>query len=210
PQAVVTTTPKPIALLRRLLEEPTTRLSRETTFANKLHLAPEFIDQITAMYAGTRLGRQGLLAEVVETSEVVRVPMCHPARHVTPKAELIWGQPVRVAIDCGLSRHVGALWFQVRERDAHRRIITVFADYYAVDKTSEFNAKAILARSQELCQGRLEAVYLDPASTARSGVGPAARGGSRGSWGGGSRPPGGAVGASGAGTLSESWWASAN
>jgi hypothetical protein len=95
---------------------------------------------------------------------------------VTPKAELIWGQPVRVAIDCGLSRHVGALWFQVRERDAHRRILSVFGDYYAVDKTSELNAKAILARSQEVCQGRLDAVYLDPASTARSGVGPAARG----------------------------------
>jgi hypothetical protein len=102
--------------------------------------------------------------------------MFDPARHVTPRAEFLWGQPVRVAIDCGLSRHVGALWFQVRERDAHRRIISVFADYYAVDKTSEFHAKAILARSQEVCQGRLEAVYLDPASTARSGVGPAARG----------------------------------
>jgi phage terminase large subunit-like protein len=176
PQAVVTTTPKPLAILQRLLAEPTTRLSRETTFANAAHLAPEFLSQITAMYAGSRLGRQELLAEIVETSEAIRFPMFDPARHVTPRAEFLWGQPVKVAIDCGLSRHVGAIWFQVRERDAHRRIISVFADYYAVDKTSEFNAKAILARSQELCQGRLDAVYLDPASTARSGVGPAARG----------------------------------
>jgi hypothetical protein len=176
PQAVVTTTPKPIAILRRILDEPTTRLSRETTFANAAHLAPEFLTQITALYAGSRLGRQELHAEIVETSEAIRFPMFDPARQVTPKAELIWGQPVRVAIDCGLSRHVGALWFQVRERDAYRRILSVFADYYAVDKTSELNAKAILARSQELCQGRLDAVYLDPASTARSGVGPAARG----------------------------------
>jgi hypothetical protein len=212
PQAVVTTTPKPIAVLRRLLAEPTTRLSRETTFANATHLAPEFLTQITAMYAGSRLGRQELHAEIVETSEAIRFPMFDPARHVTPRAELVWGQPVRLAIDCGLSRHVGAVWFQVRERDdplpswrggpgwgsgpqpghglswpgtpqppfargAHDRVVlSVFADYYAVDKTSEFHAKAILARSQELCQGRLDAVYLDPASTARSGVGPAARG----------------------------------
>jgi phage terminase large subunit-like protein len=49
PQAVVTTTPKPLAILRRLLEEPTTRLSRETTFANAAHLAPEFLTQITAL-----------------------------------------------------------------------------------------------------------------------------------------------------------------
>src|SRR5262245_17756610 len=176
PQAVVTTTPKPIAILRKLLDEPTTRLSRETTFANAAHLAPEFLTQITAMYAGSRLGRQELLAEIVETSEAIRFPMFEPARHVTPKAELIWGLPVRVAIDCGLSRHVGAVWFQVRERDAHRRILSVFADYYAVDKTSEQNAQAILNRSREWCYGRLDAVYLDPASTARSGVGPAARG----------------------------------
>ena len=97
-------------------------------------------------------------------------------RHITPRAESIPGLPVQLAIDCGLSRHVGALWFQVRERDPYRRIISVFADYHAVDKTSETNALAILGRSREVCHGRLDAVYLDPASTARSGVGPAARG----------------------------------
>jgi phage terminase large subunit-like protein len=56
PQVVVTTTPRPIAILRKILDEPTTRLSRETTFANAAHLAPEFLSQITAMYAGSRLG----------------------------------------------------------------------------------------------------------------------------------------------------------
>jgi hypothetical protein len=176
PQAVVTTTPKPIAILRKLLDQPTTRLSRETTFANTRHLAPEFIDQITALYAGSRLGRQELMAEIVETSEAIRFPMFEPARHVTTRADYLPGLPVKLAIDCGLSRHVGAVWFQVRERDAYRRIISVFADYHAVDKTSEVNALAIRARAREVCGGRLDAIYLDPASTARSGVGPAARG----------------------------------
>src|SRR5262249_60497277 len=158
PQAVVTTTPKPIAILRKILEEPTTRLSRETTFANAAHLAPEFLTQITALYAGSRLGRQELHAEIVETSEAIRFPMFDPARHVMPRAEFIPGLPVKVAIDCGLSRHVGALWFQARERDAHRRVLSVFADYYAVDKTSEHNARAILDRAREVCQSRLEDV----------------------------------------------------
>src|SRR5262249_40638437 len=143
PQAVVTTTPKPLAILRQILAEPTTRLSRETTFANAAPRAREFLSQTTAMYAGSRLGQQELLAEIVEPSEAIRFPMFDPARHVTPRAEFLWGLPVRVAIDCGLSRHVGAVWFQVRERDAHRRIVSVFADYYAVDKSSEFNAQAI-------------------------------------------------------------------
>ena len=57
-----------------------------------------------------------------------------------------------------------------------RRIITVFADYYAVDRTSADNALAIVQRAHQVCGGRLDQVYLDPASTARSGVGPAARG----------------------------------
>ena len=109
------------------------------------------------------------------------LPRLRAARHVVEKAEYVPGLPVRLAIDCGLSRHVGALFFQVRERDGAtpgsvRRIISVFADYYAVDKTSSDNARAILDRSYPVCGGRIDRVYLDPASTARSGIGPAARG----------------------------------
>jgi hypothetical protein len=181
PRAVVTTTPRPIKLLGRILDDPTTRVSKEATFANARHLAPEFISEIAAMYEGTRLGQQELFAEVLDTSETVRFPGFSPARHVLEKAEYVPGLPVRLAIDCGLSRHVGALFFQVRERDGAapgsvRRIVSVFADYYAVDKTSSDNARAILARSYEVCGGRIDRVYLDPASTARSGIGPAARG----------------------------------
>jgi hypothetical protein len=181
PRTVVTTTPKPIKLLGRILENPTTRLSKETTFANARHLAPEFVSEIAAMYEGTRLGDQELKAEILDTSAAVRFPGFEPKRHVVDRAEYVPGLPVRLAIDCGLSRHVGALFFQVRERDGAtrgsvRRIISVFADYYAVDKTSYDNARAILERSHKVCGGRIDRVYLDPASTARSGVGPAARG----------------------------------
>lgn len=181
PRTVVTTTPRPIELLARILRDPTTRLSRESTFANARHLAPEFITEITAMYQGTRLGRQELEAEVLDTSASVRFPGFDPARHVVNSAEYVPGLPVRLAIDCGLSRHVGALFFQVRERDGPthgsiRRILSVFADYYAVDRTSADNARAILERSYAVCGGRIDRVYLDPASTAKSGIGPAARG----------------------------------
>jgi hypothetical protein len=64
----------------------------------------------------------------LENSRAIRFPTFEPARHVTLQAKFIWRLPVPVAIDCGLSRHVGGLWFQVRERDAHRRIINLFAD----------------------------------------------------------------------------------
>jgi hypothetical protein len=181
PRAVVTTTPRPIKLLKRILDDPTTRTFRETTFANARHLAPEFITEIAAMYDGTNLGRQELHAEILETSAAMRFPSFSEPRHVLDKAEYVPGLPVRVAIDCGLSRHVGALFFQVRERDGAtpgsvRRILSVFGDYYAVDKTSADNALAVLERARQLCGGRIDRVYLDPASTARSGIGPAARG----------------------------------
>jgi hypothetical protein len=120
---------------------PTTRLSKETTFANTRRLAPEFVSEIAAMYEGTRLGDHELNAESLDTSVAVRFPGFDAKRHVIDRAEYVPGLPVRLAIDCGLSRHVGALFFQVRERNgttpgAIRRIISVFADYYAVDKTN--------------------------------------------------------------------------
>ena len=179
PRAVVTTTPRPIKLLRRLLDDPTTRLSKEATYANARHLAPEFVSEIAARYEGTRLGDQELRAEIVDTSAAARFPTFAEARHVRETAGYIPGLAVGLAIDCGLSRHVGALFFQVREQAGPgtvRRVLTVFGDYYAVDKTSYDNALAIKERANAFCGGRLDRVFLDPASTARSGVGPAARG----------------------------------
>ena len=45
-----------------------------------------------------------------------------------------------------------------------------------MDRTSYDNAMAIKEKAYQLCEGRIDRIYLDPASTARSGVGPAARG----------------------------------
>jgi hypothetical protein len=156
-------------------------LSKETTFANARHLAAEFVSEIAAMYQGTRLGDQELHAEIVDTSAAAHFPSFSEARHVTEKAEYVPGRPVRLAIDRGLSRHVGALFFQDRERDGTtpasvRRIVSVFGDHYAVDKTSYDNAQAITEKAYQLCGGRIDRVYLDPAAITRSGVGPAAHG----------------------------------
>ncbi|WP_424139384.1 terminase large subunit domain-containing protein [Roseomonas chloroacetimidivorans] len=66
PRAVVTTTPKPVKLVRDLLRDPTTAVTRGSTYENKGNLAPAFLSQIVAKYEGTRLGRQELNAEVLE------------------------------------------------------------------------------------------------------------------------------------------------
>lgn len=66
PRSAITTTPRPLPLLKRLLADPSTVVSRATTKANAFQLAPQFLEQMLARYAGTRLGRQELDGEVIE------------------------------------------------------------------------------------------------------------------------------------------------
>lgn len=66
PRQAVTTTPRPTALLKRLLAAKGTVTSRATTYDNARHLSRAFLDEIAAVYAGTSLGRQELLGELVE------------------------------------------------------------------------------------------------------------------------------------------------
>jgi phage terminase large subunit-like protein len=66
PRQVITTTPRPLRLLKRIMADPRTALTRAGTAANAFNLAPAFLDTIVARYAGTRLGRQELDGEVIE------------------------------------------------------------------------------------------------------------------------------------------------
>jgi phage terminase large subunit-like protein len=66
PRQVVTTTPRPIPLIKALLADPQSAVSRVKTAANAANLAPSFLDVIVGRYRGTRLGRQELDAELLE------------------------------------------------------------------------------------------------------------------------------------------------
>jgi phage terminase large subunit-like protein len=63
---VVTTTPKPIKIIRDLIADPTTVITRGSTYDNRANLAPAFLAQIVRKYEGTRLGRQELNAEILD------------------------------------------------------------------------------------------------------------------------------------------------
>ena len=65
PRALATTTPRPTPLIRRLVTDPLTALTRGATLENAANLAEAFVTQITARYAGTRLGRQELDGELL-------------------------------------------------------------------------------------------------------------------------------------------------
>ncbi|WP_425090969.1 DNA-packaging protein [Tropicimonas sp. S265A] len=60
PQAVVTTTPRNVDGLKRLLDAPSTVMTHAPTEANRAYLAASFIEEMRARYSGTRLGRQEL------------------------------------------------------------------------------------------------------------------------------------------------------
>ncbi len=69
PQIVVTTTPRPTDIIRNLIEEEDTSLTVGTTFENKANLSKKFIEKIVKKYEGTRLGKQELLAKILEDIE---------------------------------------------------------------------------------------------------------------------------------------------
>lgn len=66
PRQVVTTTPRAVPILKRLLAETGVVVSRATTQDNAANLAPTFLQNIVNRYTGTRLGRQELLGELIE------------------------------------------------------------------------------------------------------------------------------------------------
>jgi phage terminase large subunit-like protein len=66
PRQVITTTPRPIPLLKRLLKDKRTLVTHAPTRANAPHLSPTFLDNVLARYAGTRLGRQELEGEMID------------------------------------------------------------------------------------------------------------------------------------------------
>lgn len=66
PQAVITTTPRPIQILRDLLKDPATSLTVGSTYDNAGNLAQSFYNKIISKYEGTRLGRQELKAELLD------------------------------------------------------------------------------------------------------------------------------------------------
>ena len=66
PQAVITTTPKPVKAVRDLLKDAHTVTYTGTTYENRANLAEAFYNAIITKYEGTRLGRQELLAEILD------------------------------------------------------------------------------------------------------------------------------------------------
>ncbi len=69
PQCVITTTPKPIPLIKNLVERDDVIVTRGNTFENEENLAATALSMFKERYEGTVLGRQELYAEILEDFE---------------------------------------------------------------------------------------------------------------------------------------------
>ena len=97
PRTLLTTTPRPVPLLTRILALPHTAPTRGRTDDNP-HLPADFREAMTALYAGTRLGRQeldGLLLEDLQGALWTR-EMLEKARIILPELARGGGPPKAV------------------------------------------------------------------------------------------------------------------
>lgn len=65
PRCLITTTPRPTQILRKLINSPEVTITKGSTFENESNLALAYIDQIKKQFLGTTLGTQELYAEVL-------------------------------------------------------------------------------------------------------------------------------------------------
>lgn len=66
PAQIITTTPRPIGLVKALMADPDVTVTRLRTMDNRDNLAAGFIETIRKRYAGSRLERQELDGELIE------------------------------------------------------------------------------------------------------------------------------------------------
>jgi phage terminase large subunit-like protein len=102
PRLVVTTTPRPLPALRRLMAEDGLATSRGGTDANAENLSPAFLAHVRRLYGGTRLEAQELDGLVVESDGALfRAEDLARARGAPPRKL----EKIVVAVDPPASAH---------------------------------------------------------------------------------------------------------
>lgn len=69
PRAVITTTPRPITLLKNLSMRPDVVVTRGSTFDNSANLSIRYVEELKKHYSGTQLGEQEIEGKLVEHTQ---------------------------------------------------------------------------------------------------------------------------------------------
>lgn len=160
PRTLITTTPRPIKLVRQIRSDPLSRVTRTSSYANRAHLAPTYVQKIIKRYEGTRLGRQEIYAELLED-----VPGALWSQEVIERDRMKYGETVPplvrvvLAIDPAMSASEDAdeTGIILAGKD-HREHAYVLADYSGHYLPTEWARVAVTAyRTHEYPPDRIVA-----------------------------------------------------
>src|SRR5438309_1693590 len=100
-RTLVTTTPRPIPLVRRIEGDPGTATTRGGT-ADNCHLSADYVETMQRLYGGTRLGRQELEGELIDDIEGALWTRAMIEKARAPRAE-----PVAALFESGQAKFAG-------------------------------------------------------------------------------------------------------
>ncbi len=106
PQCVITTTPRPIELLQKLMSDPDVHVTRGSTFDNAKNLSPAYLKSIQKKFEGTRLGAQEVYGEIL--SQTQGALWSHDQLHKLKFKEQPQLRRIVVAIDPATTNHAGS------------------------------------------------------------------------------------------------------
>lgn len=69
PKVLITTTPKPTPLIRKLVKSQKVHVTRGSTYDNEANLSASFIELMKDEYENSRLGKQEIYAEILDDNE---------------------------------------------------------------------------------------------------------------------------------------------
>ncbi|MBQ9441025.1 MAG: DNA-packaging protein [Alphaproteobacteria bacterium] len=69
PKCIITTTPKPLKVLKELSDDKSVHVTNGSTFENEKYLSKQFLNLVTLKYNNTSIGRQELFGELIMEKE---------------------------------------------------------------------------------------------------------------------------------------------
>lgn len=149
PRICISTTPRPLKLLRAILAEPWTRTTVGTTFENAANVAPSWLEKMRHKYEGTRLGEQELLGILLGDN-----PDALFHQHLIDEARVVPKQMPRTKrVVVGVDPHVS----QKRGRDETGIVVVALGEnghLYVLDDVSGNHSPEEWATAVKMAQTR--------------------------------------------------------
>lgn len=97
-QGVITTTPKPSKVLNAIVSNPSTVVTRGSSYENRSNLAERYFQEVIAPYEGTRLGRQEINAEILQDTPGALWTLALLDRDRIKASDIVWDRVVRIVV----------------------------------------------------------------------------------------------------------------